>query len=62
MRLVTRRLCGQPWTGRAFEIPIRFGIAILVFINGLLPAAKADERSHLCAKELLSDAQPAVWR
>jgi hypothetical protein len=55
-------LCGQPWTGRAFEIPIRFGIAILVFINGLLPAAKADERSHLCAKELLSDAQPAVWR
>jgi len=24
IRLVTRRLCcGQPWTGRAFEIPIR---------------------------------------
>jgi superfamily II DNA/RNA helicase len=27
IRLVTRKRCGQPWTGRAFEIPIRRTIA-----------------------------------
>jgi hypothetical protein len=61
IRLVTRKGCGQPWTGRAFEIPIRFYTFIIRW-QCELGALSAQENLLPARSNAKFVANESIWR